>query len=90
MRRSNLENYLLSIGPLEKMLAEGLINKSEYEKSETFLAEKYCIKKGNLYRRNLLTKPPKRVIYVMSEEEVNRDEKDNNKTRHITELGKAH
>lgn len=90
MKRSDLEKYLLSIAPLEKMFEEGTINKSEYEKSETYLAKKYCIKKGNLYRRNLLTKPSKRVIYVMSEEEVNRDEKDNNKNRNITELGKAH
>ena len=90
MKRTNLEKYLLSVAVVEKMLEQKLITKSEYAKSESFLADKYCIKIGNLYRQLPLTKPPKRVIYSVSEEEVIKVEKDNKKNRNITELGKAH
>lgn len=90
MKRNNLEKYLLSVAMVEKMLNQKLITRMEYAKSESFLAEKYCIKKGNLYRRILLTKPPKRVIYSVSEKEVIEVEKDNNTNRNITELGKTH
>jgi hypothetical protein len=90
MKRSNLEKYYLSLAPIKSMLEQEIITKSDYQKAESYLANKYCINKGNLYRLNLLTNPPKRVIYSMSEEEVNRDEEDDNKTRRITELGKTH
>lgn len=55
MERSNLEQYLLSIQPAKSMRDEGIITYQEYSKIELFLAEKYCIKKGNLYRLNDLT-----------------------------------
>ena len=90
MKRSDLEKYYLSIAPIKSMFDQGIINKSEYLKVESFLSNKYCIKNGNLYRLNHLTKPPKRVIYSMSDEEVNIDGKDDNKNRRITELGKTH
>ena len=90
MNRTNLEKYLLSLAPIKSMLEQEIITNLEYQKAESFLAKKYCIKKGNLYRHNLLTKPPKRVIYMMSKEEVYKDGKDDNKTRHITKLGQTH
>jgi|LFRM01.1.fsa_nt_gb uncharacterized protein YqgQ len=55
MNRSNLEMYYFSISPISSMFKEGILSKSEYLKAEAFLAEKYCIKKGNLYRLNDLT-----------------------------------
>ncbi len=55
MERSNLEQYLLSIQPAKSMRDEGIITYQEYSKIELFLAEKYCIKKDNLYRLNDLT-----------------------------------
>lgn len=55
MRRSELEMYYLSMAPIQKMLTDGVISKNDYLKSESFIAGKYCIKTGNLYRLNDLT-----------------------------------
>ncbi len=55
MERSNLEKYYLSIAPIRELLNKGIINKEEYLKAESFIAEKYCIKIDNLYRLNNLT-----------------------------------
>jgi len=84
MERSNLEKYYLSIEPIKKMFELGILTKSEYQKAETFLADKYCIKKGNLYRLNDLTIPRNKVINSVNIEEVTPDGKDNNQARRIT------
>lgn len=86
MDRTNLEKYYLSITPLKLMFDGGKIVKHDYLKAESFLAEKYCIKKGNLYRLNDLTIPSKRVIYSVSEEEVNHDKENSNKSKRITQV----
>ena len=86
MKRSDLEKYYLSIAPIKSMFDQGIINKSEYLKVESFLSNKYCIKNGNLYRLNHLTKPPKRVIYSVTKEEVKDEGKENNQTRSITQV----
>ena len=86
MERTNLEKYYLSIAPIKLMFDTGIIDKPDYQKAESFLAEKYCIKKGNLYRLNDLTIPSKRVIYRVSEEEVHNDEKNCNQSKHVTQI----
>lgn len=86
MNRTNLEKYYLSIAPLKLMFDGGIIDKHDYLKAELYLAEKYCIKKGNLYRLNDLTIPSKRVIYRVSEEEVYNDEKNSNQSKHVTQI----
>jgi len=86
MDRTNLEKYYLSITPLKLMFDGGKIVKHDYLKAESFLAEKYCIKKGNPYRLNDLTIPSKRVIYSVSEEEVNHDKENSNKSKRITQV----
>lgn len=68
------------------MFDGGIIDKHDYLKAELYLAEKYCIKKGNLYRLNDLTIPSKRVIYRVSEEEVYNDEKNSNQSKHVTQI----
>jgi hypothetical protein len=88
MERSNMEMYYLSITPMKLMYDEGLITKQDYQKAESFLAEKYCIKKGNLYRLNHLTIPRNRVIYMIPEEEANSNEKNYNEVRRITQVSK--
>lgn len=70
MERNNLEKYYSSMLIISKMLSNGLISEEEYLKAEEFLAQKHCIKKGNLYRRNDLIMPPERVIYSDAKEEV--------------------
>ena len=87
MDRSHLEKYLLSIVPVRKMFDIGLLAKPEYNIAEQFLAEKYCINKGNLYRLIDLTIPPNRVIDRVSFKEV-KDEEESHKYKHITKVSK--
>lgn len=47
-----------------------------------------CINKGNVYRLNNLTKPPKRVMYSVTKEEVNDEGKEDNQNRSITQISK--
>lgn len=58
MKRTKLERYYLSMAPIRTLLIEGVISKNEYYKSEQFLANKYCINEGNLYRLKDLTFDP--------------------------------
>jgi len=87
MDRSNVEKYLLSVVPVKAMLDIGLLVKQEYNQAEHYLADKYCIKKGNLYRLIDLTIPPNRVIDRVSFEEV-KDEEESHKYKHITKVSK--
>jgi hypothetical protein len=84
MQRSKLERYYLSIAPIKSLLEQGIISNEEYYKSEQFLANKYCIKKGNLYRLNDLTFEANKVIYGMTEEGVDLNETNNNENRSNT------
>lgn len=88
MERSNLEKYYLSIAPIKEMFTKGILSRNNYLKAEVFLAEKYCIKKGNLYRLNNLTNTLKRGIDMIPGKEVNNDGKDDNQIRCISEVSK--
>jgi len=87
MERSNLEKYFFSITPIKLMLEEGLLSKPDYIKAESYLADKYCIKKGNLYRLIDLTIPRNRVIDILPEEEV-KDEENSYQYKHVTKVRK--
>jgi hypothetical protein len=87
MKRSNLEKYYLSIAPVKLLLEKGVITKQDYLKAESFLADKYCIKNGHLYRLNNLTIPRNRVIDMISEEEVKDDGENNYQARRVTKIG---
>jgi len=87
MNRSNIEKYLLSVLPVKTMFVTGLLAKQEYNQAEHYLADKYCIKKGNLYRLIDLTISPSRVIDRVSFEEV-KDEEESHKYKHITKVSK--
>jgi hypothetical protein len=86
MKRSNLEKYILSMKPIRLIYESGKMTKQDYQKAESHLADKYCIKKGNLYRLIDLTIPLKRVIYSVSEEEVNHDKENSNKSKRVTQV----
>ena len=86
MDRSSLEKYLLSVVPIKTMFDIGLLAKQEYNKAEHYLAEKYCIKKGNLYRHIDLTIPCNRVIDIVPIEEVKAHEEDHHQDRHIKKV----
>ena len=86
MKRSNLEKYLLSISPIYEMLKKDILTKKEYSEAEHFLAKKYCINKGNLYRLNDLTIAPDKVINSVTQEEESKNEQNDNKNRSITRV----
>jgi uncharacterized protein YqgQ len=88
MNRSDLEQYFMSIAPIKSMFEEGVLSKSEYLKAEAFIADKYCINKGNIYRLNNLTKPPKRVMYSITKKEVKSEGKEDNQNRSIIKITK--
>jgi len=69
------------------MLEKGEITKQDYLKAESFLADKYCIKNGHLYRLNNLTIPRNRVIDDMPEEEVEDGGENNYEARRVTKVG---
>jgi len=49
---NNEKNYLNSIIQAISMVKKGIIEIDEFKKIEAKLAQKYCIKKTNLYRSN--------------------------------------
>ena len=63
---SKLNRYLLSIENLKAMYKDGLIDAKDYQKAESFLAKKYCIKKVSLYRANDLMQTGIRCVRVDS------------------------
>lgn len=71
---SKLNRYLLSIENLKAMYKDGLIDAKDYQKAESFLAKKYCIKKVSLYRTNDLINTPFRVMYIHGKKEVKSNE----------------
>jgi len=87
MKRSNLEKYYLSVAPIKLLFEKGELTKQDYLKAESFLADKYCIKIGNLYRFIDLTIPRNRVIDILPEEEVKDDGKNNYQTKRVTKIG---
>ena len=86
--RENVEAYKTSLLPIESMLLRGLITDKDFIKAEDFLAKKYCIKKGSIYRSNDLINKATRVIDILPEQEVVNDGKENNNDRSVTEIRK--
>lgn len=86
MDRSNLEMYYLSLTPIKSMFENGLMTKQDYLKAESLLADKYCIKKGNIYRLLDLTIPRNRVIDIVPNEEVKAHEEDYHQDRHFNKI----
>lgn len=88
MTKENIERYYSSLSIVNSMYEKGLINIKEYEKAENYLAKKYCIKKGSIYRMNDLINKPFRVINVMQKKEYKYAIENNNQDRCITTIRK--
>ena len=71
---SKLERYLLSIENLKTMYKNDLIDAKDYQKAESFLTKKYCIKKVSLYPPNDLIYLPFRAMYIHGKKEEKCDE----------------
>jgi len=79
----------MSLAPIQAMERNGLISHSEFLKSEDFLAQKYNLKKHNIYRSNDLIKTEKRVIDILPKKEAQNDTKKDNDNRCCTEIRKT-
>lgn len=79
MDRIALEKYHVSVMAAFKMYKEGVIDEKDFAKAEKYLAKKYGISKGNLYRLNNLICTPERVMNIGEEKEdicyANKDDK---------------
>lgn len=87
--RTKVENYYMSIAPILSMERSGIITHRDFLKIEEYLAEKYYLKRHNIYRLNDLIKIEKRAIYMIPQKEANNDTKNDNDNRCITEIRKA-
>lgn len=88
MTKENIERYYSSLSIVNSMYEKGLINEKEYAKAENYLAKKYCIKKGSIYRSNDLINKPFRAIYMMQKKEVQNARENNNENRCVTTITK--
>lgn len=87
--KNRIESYYMSLTPIISMEKQGIISHSEFLKVESFLAEKYYLKRHNIYRVNDLINIEKRAIYMIPQKEANNDTKNDNDNRSITEIRKA-
>lgn len=87
--KSNIERYYMSLAPIQAMERNDLISHSEFLKAEDFLAQKYNLKKHNIYRVNDLIKTEKRVIDILPKKEAQNDTKKDNDNRRCTEIRKT-
>lgn len=67
------ERYLQALNLAISMKKSGVISDSEFKRSESFLAKKYCIKKGSLLRPNDLINNSFRAMYMTNRKEVKND-----------------
>lgn len=88
MNRTNIDQYHSSLAVVKSMFVKGLIDEKDYKKSEGYLAKKYCIKKGSLYRSNDLINKPFRVIYIVQKKEVQNGTKIDNENKCVTTIRK--
>lgn len=78
MDKGKYLSYLNSLNFFEKLRNCNVIDEKDYRIAEEYLAEKYCIKDGNLYRRNELIKRAFRAIYGNEKKEERSNENNEN------------
>ena len=78
MDKGKYLSYLNSLNFFEKLRNCKVIDEKDYRIAEECLAEKYCIKDGNLYRRNELIKRAFRAIYGNENKEERSNENNEN------------
>ena len=88
MNTKNIESYYSSLVHLITMKNRGLINEDDFQKAESVLASKYCIKKDSLYRSNDLINKRFRVIYILPKKEGQNGTKKDNQDRCVAKVTK--
>ncbi len=68
--RINVENYIACLVQIKQMLKLGIINKNDFNKMETIIADKYCIKISSIYRLNDLIDSSFRGNIVVNKEVI--------------------
>lgn len=76
MDKGKYISYFNSLNFFERLRNCKVIDEKDYRIAEEFLAKKYCINKGNLYRRNELINRAFRAIYG-SEKKEGKSNEDN-------------
>ena len=74
----NIERYYSSLLMYKKLLVDGEISQDEYDKIESKLAKKYCIKTDSIIRSNDLINSSFRAMYIHESKEVNSNENNGN------------
>ncbi len=88
MSTKNIESYYSSLVHLIAMKNRGILNEADFQKAESVLASKYCIKKDSLYRANYLINNRFRVIYILPKKEGQNGTKKDNQDRCVTKVAK--
>lgn len=69
MNMDNLNRYVNGIKAIETMFIKGIIDEEDFNKAETHLAKKHCIKPNSIFKLNDLINEAKRVIYSNTKKE---------------------
>ena len=88
MNTKNIESYYSSLMHLIAMKNREILNEADFQKAESVLASKYCIKKDSLYRLNDLTNPLFRVINMIPKKEGQNGTKKDNQDRCVAKVTK--
>ena len=88
MSTKNIESYYSSLVHLIAMKNRGILNEADFQKAESVLASKYCIKKDSLYRANDLINNRFRVIYILPKKEGQNGTKKDNQDRCVAKVTK--
>jgi hypothetical protein len=88
MNTKNIESYFSSLMHLIAMKNREILNEADFQKAESVLASKYCIKKDSLYRANDLINNRFRVIYILPKKEDHNGSETDNKDRCVTKVAK--
>ena len=80
METNELNLYIAEVSLIKEMLEQGIIDKDDFLKAETYLAKKHCIKDKSIYRLNKLINDQDYGMYIGEEKE---DKNDSNKEDRI-------
>lgn len=87
MDRASIENYYFSLIAVKSMQKLGIINDIEFQKAESLIAKRNCIRDGSIYRTNDLINPGFGSINVMNRKEVENDGNEDNEIKRVTTIG---
>jgi hypothetical protein len=88
MTKEDIIRFQTSLAVFKMMDKAEVISHNDFLKVESLLANKYCIKKGSIYRENDLIFSRKRVMYILPNQEVQDVNEDSKQNRCATTVTK--